>query len=969
MKTLISLIHPYFQRKKYLRLAIPSIIKLKHLTTNQKQCVAKQGIITTKTGSNFLLAILPFVSINSIETVKAEVLIPVNNSEKKRIDNQDTKQTEIVSLTPPLDIIIPEILFPENSSQQLLAQVIRADDNDTETLVNPGNNRFDIQGGKLSQDGQNLFHSFEQFNLNANQVANFLTNPNVINILGRVVGESPSVINGLIQVIGGNSNLYLINPNGIVFGSNAQLNVPAGFTATTATGISFGDNWFNVIGSNNYQNLVGNPRAFAFDNEQSGSIINGGDLSVGVGESLTLLGGSVVSTGKITAPGGVVTIAAVPGESVVRISQPGSLLGLEIEPPRNSQGQFESINPLDLPNLLTGVREETGLTMNEDGTVHLTDGEIGISTTPGTVIVSGDVDVVDTDTTTPGEINIVGSPMGVIGASLNTSGSDYEPEVLFSENDDWEQMRIIGVQNLNSGNLEIADSLSVIADSLNINEFTPSQFLVFTEAKNNTNIVDLKLSSIRARAINEVTQEIEVKEEVQEIEVNEEVQESISQIPPNLVNIFNHASINLELIINKLDNKLTTEIADFLGVERPALKRPTEIRSTLGNIEQLTGLKPALVYISFTPSVRDKSGNFRLKQVAPNSLTIGTNQEQSTDNLELIIVTASGEQKITLEVTRAEIEATKNKFRGGVTNIRRPKAYLQPAQQLYTWLIKPLEPYLLEHDINNLVFLPERTYRALPFAALHDGQQFLIEKYSVSIMPSLSITNTDYVDLRGANVLAMGASQFANQDPLPAVPIELETITSKLWQGDAFLNETFTIDTLKQQRSQQAFEIVHFATHGEFSGAPNNSFIQFWQDKVQLNEMNQLELGDGRTHLLVLSACRTAFGDEQAELGFAGLAVQAGVASALGSLWSVSDQGTLGLMTGFYAKLETEKTKVGALRKAQLEMLLGKIKVEDNQLITSDLTIPLPPELFQESTVDLSHPYYWSSFTLVGNPW
>lgn len=68
--------------------------------------------------------------------------------------------------------------------------------------------------------------------------------------MGRVVGGNASIINGLIRVTGGNSNLFLINPAGIVFGSQAQLNVPAAFTATTATSIGFGNNlWFNVVGS------------------------------------------------------------------------------------------------------------------------------------------------------------------------------------------------------------------------------------------------------------------------------------------------------------------------------------------------------------------------------------------------------------------------------------------------------------------------------------------------------------------------------------------------------------------------------------------------------------------------------------------------------------------------------------------------------------------------------------------------
>ena len=99
----------------------------------------------------------------------------------------------------------------------------------TNTVVKSEQNRIDISGGQLSGNGANLFHSFSQFNLSEGQIANFLTNPNIQNILGRISGDNVSVINGLISISGGNSNLFLMNPAGIVFGQNARLNVPGSF--------------------------------------------------------------------------------------------------------------------------------------------------------------------------------------------------------------------------------------------------------------------------------------------------------------------------------------------------------------------------------------------------------------------------------------------------------------------------------------------------------------------------------------------------------------------------------------------------------------------------------------------------------------------------------------------------------------------------------------------------------------------
>ena len=304
--------------------------------------------------------------------------------------------------------------------------------NGTGTVVTPQGKRFDINGG--TQSSTNLFHSFEQFGLSEGQIANFLSNPEIRNILGRVVGGDPSIINGLIQVTGGNSNLFLMNPAGIVFGRGASLNVPASFTATTATGIGFGGNhWFNAFGNNNYQNLIGTPSIFAFDNAQPGSIVNGGNLAVGEGQNLTLLGGNVINTGQLTAPSGTITLAAVPGENLVRITQPGHLLSLEVSVPRDNQGQQLPMSPVDLPTLLTGTSRsvETGLSVSPTREVQLTDSGITLPTEAGTAITSGTLDVshVGARHVVPlpqigGEVNVLGDKVGLFGSNINASGTN-----------------------------------------------------------------------------------------------------------------------------------------------------------------------------------------------------------------------------------------------------------------------------------------------------------------------------------------------------------------------------------------------------------------------------------------------------------------------------------------------------------------------------------------------------------------
>jgi CHAT domain-containing protein len=324
-------------------------------------------------------------------------------------------------------------------------------------------------------------------------------------------------------------------------------------------------------------------------------------------------------------------------------------------------------------------------------------------------------------------------------------------------------------------------------------------------------------------------------------------------------------------------------------------------------------------------------------------------------------------------VERSQLLQVINDFRSKlVTSVRRrSNNYLQPSQQLYQWLIAPIESELQAASINTLLFSMDTGLRSLPIAALHDGQKFLVEKYSLGMVPTVGLMNPNYQSLEKAQVLAMGASTFQEQNPLPAVPMEVSTIT-KMWEGASFLNEDFTQQNLVQRRQNNPYQMIHLATHAEFNpGTAEDSYIQLWDSKLRLSQMQELGWDNPAVDLLVLSACRTAVGNPEAEMGFAGLAVASGVKSALASLWSVSDEGTLTLMTEFYNHLQNAKVKSQALRQAQLAMLRGEVKIEAGQLRGSGMrgSVALPPEMANLTNTNLSHPYYWSGFTMIGSPW
>ena len=200
----------------------------------------------------------------------------------------------------------------------------------TGTVVTQDGQRFDIEQGSLSANGENLFHSFQEFQPSHGEIVNFLATPSIETIFARITGGDPAVIDGLLQISGGRADLFLLNPAGVIFGPNARLNLPAAFTVTTADGIGFEDGWLSAVGDNDYTALVGSPNRVAFAQPQPGVVINEGELALEPGQSLMLLGGTVINTGVLSTAGGQVTVAAVPVEQIVRISQVGQLLNLEI---------------------------------------------------------------------------------------------------------------------------------------------------------------------------------------------------------------------------------------------------------------------------------------------------------------------------------------------------------------------------------------------------------------------------------------------------------------------------------------------------------------------------------------------------------------------------------------------------------------------------------------------------------------
>lgn len=270
---------------------------------------------------------------------------------------------------------------------------------------------------------------------------------------------------------------------------------------------------------------------------------------------------------------------------------------------------------------------------------------------------------------------------------------------------------------------------------------------------------------------------------------------------------------------------------------------------------------------------------------------------------------------------------------------------LQPNQTFYNWLIRPFETSLQSSNSDTLVFILDGIMRGIPVAALHDGEQYLVEKYSLALTPGLQLLTSRSLSLDRFKTIAGGITEsHQGFDALPNVQTEI-TEVADLVPSEILLNQNFTRERLQQQIASLPYPVVHLATHGQFSSSAEDTFLLTWNDRINVKNLdlilqNRFE-PDAPIELLILSACQTAAGDNNAALGLAGVAIRSGARSTVATLWSIRDDSTAELITQFYRALKTPRIgKSEALRQAQLSLLRSQ---------------------------KYRHPFYWSAFILIGN--
>lgn len=265
--------------------------------------------------------------------------------------------------------------------------------------------------------------------------------------------------------------------------------------------------------------------------------------------------------------------------------------------------------------------------------------------------------------------------------------------------------------------------------------------------------------------------------------------------------------------------------------------------------------------------------------------------------------------------------------------------------KVYDWLLRPLETPLAAAGVDTLVFILDGDLRNLPMAALHDGKQYLVERYGLALAPGLQLVDPQPLPHKQLKVLIAAVSEeHPPFSPLPQVEVEVERISHTL-PATVLLNSGFTADAFTEALAGTRPQIVHLATHGQFSSQADQTFVLTGEGHLPAHDLGRILrrhlLTQGPVELLVLSACQTARGDKRAGLGLAGVAVRAGARSTIGSLWSVSDEATSLLMQNLYGELTAGPVaKSQALRRSQQKILQHE---------------------------KFKHPYYWAPFVLLGN--
>ncbi|MDZ7957875.1 MAG: CHAT domain-containing protein [Aulosira sp. DedQUE10] len=421
--------------------------------------------------------------------------------------------------------------------------------------------------------------------------------------------------------------------------------------------------------------------------------------------------------------------------------------------------------------------------------------------------------------------------------------------------------------------------------------------------------------------------------------------------------------------LRKIQEKLIQEFGEFI-------KNP-EVSQRIAELRQLTEGQ------NIDPEKQVRNLQDNLKRLQQDAVVIYPLVLK--DRLELVFVTPFAPPiHRTVAVSEAELNKTIEKFR---SDLQFPGSNAQVnANKLYKWLIKPLENDLAEAKTQTIIFAPDGKLRYIPLAALHDGKQWLVQRFRINNITALSLTDLNTKPQGKLQVLAAAFTDTNSNVPVPVgeqkvifqgleyAGKEVENINATIPGSTKLVDKQFNLNIVYQMND---YSIVHLATHAAFAnGKPEDSVIVFGNGEyVTLRKVKDWNLSN--VDLVVLSACETGlggfFGDGKEILGFGYRMQEIGAKAAIASLWKVADPSTAQLMQQFYSNLASAKThitKAEALRQAQLSLLDGNKSTTANADQRGGIIVNIKPGTSprnDNATNGYSHPYYWAPFILIGN--
>ncbi len=354
--------------------------------------------------------------------------------------------------------------------------------------------------------------------------------------------------------------------------------------------------------------------------------------------------------------------------------------------------------------------------------------------------------------------------------------------------------------------------------------------------------------------------------------------------------------------------------------------------------------------------------------------TVLVHYVQLDDELRVVLTTRDVVVPRVVAVSRERLNQVIGQYRRQI--FQRDPALRATARQLYDWLIEPIAGDLEAVQARTVMLSLTGTLRYLPFAALHDGKGWFVERYApvLTTLGAKQGLGSATAAARGWNGSGFGLTRAVpGFEPLPAVRRELAGIIGpEGLAGEVRLDADFTFDNLQSALDDDP-RVMHIATHVVFRpGTESESYML-------LGDGKNLSLADFRTlplkglDLLTLSACDTAVGgglnaNGREIEGFAGAARAKGTAAVMATLWPVADDSTAELMQRFYRGWQAEAgiSKAAALRNAQLALIRGGAAAGAASERGAARVGAAPAAAAGSAVATHDHPYFWAAFVLLG---